>query len=282
MPRRMRKPRLQVQYTTEGTIWHNANIISAGTSAYLRHQHHHHQQTCRRHLFILTNNGTAAWDNQVIVDLTGVSGVDNDPNFAVRIVNASTGTNCLDTTGAHYNNATPPPTGLSTTLSSKAFPLTPSPIGRSTMIQNLPNPSIIRLPQSQTTPPTPPSLDLICQPTCLRTAAWAAPMMETLLPPRRPALPPTLSMLGVSAVRIPATAGTVRRTSAHKAPNLMSARSITATSSLPSTFILRARVRQKCACFTPQTAGRTTNVANSLAYGGESHVYCHQRSCGHQ
>ena len=39
------------------------------------------------------------------VDLTGVPGVANDPNFAIRIVNAATGTNCLDTTGAIYNSA---------------------------------------------------------------------------------------------------------------------------------------------------------------------------------
>ena len=32
MPPRTRKPHLQVQYTTEGSIWHNATITSAGTS----------------------------------------------------------------------------------------------------------------------------------------------------------------------------------------------------------------------------------------------------------
>ena len=36
---------------------------------------------------------------------TGVPGVANDPTFAIRIVNAATGTNCLDTTGALYNSA---------------------------------------------------------------------------------------------------------------------------------------------------------------------------------
>src|SRR5947207_754199 len=54
---------------------------------------------------ILTNNGATGWNNQITADLTGISGADNNPSFAVRIVNASSGTNCVDTTGAIYNNA---------------------------------------------------------------------------------------------------------------------------------------------------------------------------------
>jgi hypothetical protein len=96
---------LQVQYTTEGSIWHNATITSAGTSGVLANNTVTTNGLVVGSYVILTNNGTAAWDNQVTVDLTGISGVDNDPNFAIRIVNASTGTNCLDTTGAHYNNS---------------------------------------------------------------------------------------------------------------------------------------------------------------------------------
>ena len=44
------------------------------------------------------------WNNQVTVDLSGLSGVDNNSSFAIRIVNASTGTDCVDTTGAVYDN----------------------------------------------------------------------------------------------------------------------------------------------------------------------------------
>ena len=46
----------------------------------------------------------SGWNNQVTVDLSGLSGVDNETNFAIRMVNASTGTDCVDTTGAIYNN----------------------------------------------------------------------------------------------------------------------------------------------------------------------------------
>jgi len=95
---------LQVQYTTEGSIWHNATIVSAGTSAILATNTITTNDLVVGNYIILTNNGTAAWNNQVIVNLTGISGVDNDANFAIRIVNASTGTNCVTTTGAPYNN----------------------------------------------------------------------------------------------------------------------------------------------------------------------------------
>lgn len=96
---------LQVQYTTEGTIWHNATITSAGSSAFLATNTITTNGIVVGSYLVLTNNGSAAWDNGVTVDLSGISGVDNDANFAVRIVNASTGTNCLDTTGAHYDNS---------------------------------------------------------------------------------------------------------------------------------------------------------------------------------
>ncbi|HEY4414858.1 MAG TPA: hemoblobin-interacting domain-containing protein [Verrucomicrobiae bacterium] len=95
---------LQVQYTTEGSIWHNATITSAGTLGILASNNITTNGLVNGSYLILTNNGTAAWNNQVTVDLTGISGVDNDPAFAIRIVNAAKGTNCLDTTGAPYSN----------------------------------------------------------------------------------------------------------------------------------------------------------------------------------
>ncbi len=94
---------MQVQYTTDGTFWWNATNVTVGGSAVVVTN-------------LTTANGTNAtevgtyvtlasgWNNQITVDLSGLSGVDNNANFAVRIVNASTGTNNVDTTGAVYNN----------------------------------------------------------------------------------------------------------------------------------------------------------------------------------
>ncbi len=91
---------LQVEYTTEGNLWVNAgNITVSGGSATVNNN------TTSTN----TVNGTyvklaTGWNNGITVNLGGISGVDNDPNFAIRIVNASTGPDDVDTTGAAYNN----------------------------------------------------------------------------------------------------------------------------------------------------------------------------------
>jgi len=89
---------LQVQYSTDGSTWFNANIASAASGVIATNTSS-----------ASTVNGTyiqlvSGWNNQVTVDLSGLSGVDNDASFAIRIVNASTGTDCVNTTGAVYNN----------------------------------------------------------------------------------------------------------------------------------------------------------------------------------
>jgi len=96
---------LMVQYTTEGAIWHNADITSAGTLGIIA-TNSATNSTIMGTYVILTNNGATGWNNQISVDLSGISGVDNNPNFALRIVNASTGSNCVDTTGALFQSAT--------------------------------------------------------------------------------------------------------------------------------------------------------------------------------
>jgi hypothetical protein len=98
---------LQVQYTTDGHIWNNATISSVGTLGVIASNSNTTNGIVVGSYVILTNvaliEGATGWNNQIKVDLTGISGADNNPNFAVRIVNASTGTNCLTTTGAPFN-----------------------------------------------------------------------------------------------------------------------------------------------------------------------------------
>ena len=97
---------LLVQYSQDGLFWQNANITSAGSAGILATNTNPANGIVTNFSYlILTNSTTAGWNNGVTVDLTGVPGVANDPNFAIRIVNAATGTNCLDTTGAIYNSA---------------------------------------------------------------------------------------------------------------------------------------------------------------------------------
>lgn len=90
---------LLVQYTTDGTIWNNATITSSGGAGYITNNAVTNSTVLGSYVQL-----ASGWNNQVIVDLSGVSGVDNNNNFAIRVVNASTGSNCVNTTGALYAN----------------------------------------------------------------------------------------------------------------------------------------------------------------------------------
>ncbi len=97
---------LLVQYSQDGIFWQNANITSAGTAGILAtNTNPTNGIVAGVSYLILTNNIANGWNNGVTVNLTGVPGVANDPTFAIRIVNAAKGTNCLDTTGSIYNSA---------------------------------------------------------------------------------------------------------------------------------------------------------------------------------
>jgi hypothetical protein len=89
---------LQVQYTTDRTNWFNANITSAAAGVIATNSE---SANTVQGTYIKLVSG---WNNQVTVDLSGLSGADNNTSFALRIVNASTGSDCVNTTGAIYNN----------------------------------------------------------------------------------------------------------------------------------------------------------------------------------
>lgn len=91
---------LMVQYTTDGKTWSNAGISAVGTGATIVTNTDSTMATVVGSYVRLA----AGWNDQITVNLTGVSGVDNDSTFGLRLVNASTDTNCVDTTGALYNN----------------------------------------------------------------------------------------------------------------------------------------------------------------------------------
>lgn len=90
---------LQVQYSTDGSIWNNASIVSGGSSATLQTNTSSANTVIGKYVKL-----ASGWNNQITVDLRGLSGVDNDASFSIRLVNASTSDDCVDTTGAIYNN----------------------------------------------------------------------------------------------------------------------------------------------------------------------------------
>ncbi|MGA2684693.1 MAG: hemoblobin-interacting domain-containing protein [Verrucomicrobiota bacterium] len=94
---------LQVQYTTDGSTWNNATVTSVGSRAVIQNNAVS-SATTNATVFGSYVTLASGWNNQITVNLAGISGVDNNTNFAVRLVNASSGTNCVNTTGAVYNN----------------------------------------------------------------------------------------------------------------------------------------------------------------------------------
>jgi len=97
---------LQVQYSPDGLTWFNANITSPGSSGVLATNSITTNHIVAGTYLILTNSsGVAVWNTNVTVDLSGISWADNNPNFAIRIVNAANGTNCPDTTGVNYQDS---------------------------------------------------------------------------------------------------------------------------------------------------------------------------------
>jgi Heme-binding protein Shr-like, Hb-interacting domain len=90
---------LLVQYTTDGSTWNNANIASAGSLGTIATNTSDPNTVIGS--YVVLKEG---WNNQIAVNLTGLSGVDNNPNFAIRLVNASSGASCLNTGGTIYDN----------------------------------------------------------------------------------------------------------------------------------------------------------------------------------
>ena len=89
---------LQVQYSTDGSHWFNANISSSVSGVIATNTT---SANTENGVYIQLTNG---WNNPVTVSLRGLAGANNNANFALRLVNASTGPDCVDTTGAVYNN----------------------------------------------------------------------------------------------------------------------------------------------------------------------------------
>ena len=90
---------LQLEYTLNGSTWFNATLTLAGSLGYL------------------TNNSTSAntvdgsyyilgsgWNNDITANLTGITGANNDADFGIRIVNASTGADDVNVSGNALNN----------------------------------------------------------------------------------------------------------------------------------------------------------------------------------
>ena len=91
---------LLLQYTIDGSSWLNAPLSSAGSLGSL--QTASGANTVNSAYVKL--GSTAGWNNLITADLSGISTVNNNASFGIRIVNASTGADDLNISGAAYNN----------------------------------------------------------------------------------------------------------------------------------------------------------------------------------
>jgi hypothetical protein len=85
---------MQVEYTANGTTWQNAAIaFSGGSGTVLTNPASggNANIVAGSYLHTDTSSGSNIWFNQITANLTGIGGLSNDPNFAIRIVNAATG-----------------------------------------------------------------------------------------------------------------------------------------------------------------------------------------------
>lgn len=97
--------KMAVEYTTDGSSWNLANSISyAGLNASIQNNSSS-ANTVDGNYFLITTDDGNQWFNDITVDLTGISGVNNDPNFGIRLVNAATGTDDTGAAGGTYNNS---------------------------------------------------------------------------------------------------------------------------------------------------------------------------------
>jgi uncharacterized repeat protein (TIGR03803 family) len=96
---------LAVEYTTDGgNTWNDAPVLSTNGDAGISVlSNTTSPNTILGRYFAMT--GGALWYNRLTADFTGIPGVANNPNFGVRLVNASTGADCVNATGQAFNNA---------------------------------------------------------------------------------------------------------------------------------------------------------------------------------
>jgi hypothetical protein len=96
---------LAIEYTLDDSVaspvWAVATITSAGSIGTLA-TNSSSANTITGNYVELSGAGTG-WNNQI--SATFPAGASNDPNFAVEIVNASTGADCVNTSGAALNNS---------------------------------------------------------------------------------------------------------------------------------------------------------------------------------
>jgi hypothetical protein len=99
--------KFEVEYTTDGSTWNNVPAadlsIGANSASKISVQNNTSSaNTVTGGYFDIV--GGQNWYNALQVNLEGIPAVNNNANFGIRIVNSSTGADCLNAAGAALNN----------------------------------------------------------------------------------------------------------------------------------------------------------------------------------
>lgn len=99
--------KITLQYTTDGSTWNNvsSSVMGLGSASATNtaiSSNSSDANTVDGGYFTLS--GAQAWHNQMTVNLSGISAAANDPKFAIRLVNAATGADCVNLAGSPINN----------------------------------------------------------------------------------------------------------------------------------------------------------------------------------
>ena len=90
-----------IRYRVDGKTWINTPIAFAGTAAAVRTNSSSANTVSG--VYIQFTGGS--WFDQITADFSAIAAANNNPNFGVRMVNASTGADNVNGTGTAYNNS---------------------------------------------------------------------------------------------------------------------------------------------------------------------------------
>lgn len=93
---------LAVLYTTDGSSWKTATLNFSGATANVLNNSTSANTVTGSYIHFATS--ASPWYNGITADFTTDTAANNNANFAVRLVNASTGADNVNQSGTAYNN----------------------------------------------------------------------------------------------------------------------------------------------------------------------------------
>jgi len=91
---------LELEYTTDGINWINTVLSYSGTGATTKNNTTSANTVTGTYIQFTAGQ----FYDGITANLSGIAGVNNDPTFGIRIVNASTGVDDVNGSGTAYNN----------------------------------------------------------------------------------------------------------------------------------------------------------------------------------